>query len=70
MIVLLTDTQGGVLDNMFVPLQHRLLFEGTQVHGAENLYRRFSSAEWGMIINLIRTLPTGTYSSFSWQREP
>lgn len=69
MIVLVTDNRGGILDNKFVPLSHRIELDGQTIHGAENLYRQFTKAEWTMIANLIYALPVGSYSSISWHRE-
>ena len=68
MIVKVIDAVGASYENRPVPLQHTVMFEGGNLYGAENLFRGFSRNEWTMIVNLIKTLPNGTYLNLSWTR--
>ena len=72
MYINVTETKGfevGCDTGVFAPAVHRVLIDKGEIHGAENFHRRFKKEEWQMLVNLIYTLPSGTYGDYSWQRE-
>lgn len=77
MYVNVTDPKGFQYTSGEVkPAVHRLLFEGGQVYGVDNLSSHFRDSkghfnvnEWTMFLQLVSTLPSGTYVDLTWERE-
>ncbi|TFG98575.1 hypothetical protein E4H12_05725 [Candidatus Thorarchaeota archaeon] len=78
MYINVTEAKGfevGHLSRVFKPATHRVLIENDQIYGSENFVDHFKRDgkvdrdEWVMFVNLIRTLPMGSYGELSWERE-
>ena len=79
MIVNVTDPkyfEVGYGTSNYKPGVHRLIFENGQVFGADNLVStfkddkgHFNHNEWSMFLQLVSTLPTGSYNDLTWEQE-
>lgn len=67
-IVTVIDSQGCVTYNgEYSPLNHRIIFEGPYVYGAENLIRFLDNAQW--FLNRVKTEQEGQFGTFTWRHE-
>lgn len=69
--IIVEDSEGGAFsDGTPVTISTRILFEGNNVFGIDNLMRKFHSVqEAQQFLSLIRSQPSGSYGRLSWRHD-
>lgn len=68
LIIIVTDIDGCAMTNgTFISLNHRIIYDGHNFHGIENLIQHMSNAY--KFIKMIRTNKSGDIGRYTWKWE-